>query len=169
MDAKPVLVPLIEADFPIVAALGEAIWRAHYSKLISMAQIEYMLKGRYSADRLSAYVDAKDRWLHILRHEDRPVGYCSYSLTATAGELKLEQLYLLPELHGHGLGRFMLEHVEVHGRKLGCTTLMLTVNKGNASSIAFYERAQFKVRESAVFDIGNGYVMDDYVMVKQLS
>lgn len=168
MQAKPILTPLTEADFATVARLGDSIWRAHYSKLISMAQIEYMLAGRYSPLRLSRYVNAADRWLYLLKIEDRPVGYCSYALTDKAGELKLEQLYLLPELHGRGLGRFMLNHVETHARELGCESIMLTVNKGNATSIAVYDRAGFLVRESAIFDIGNGYVMDDFVMVKRL-
>lgn len=169
MTPQPVLKPLTEADFATVAELGDTIWRAHYSKLISMAQIEYMLAGRYSPERLSAYVHAGDRWLHILWLADRPVGYCSYALTPQPAELKLEQLYLLPELHGRGLGRLMLAHVEAEARRLGCDTIMLTVNKGNASSIAVYDRAGFTVRESAVFDIGNGYVMDDYVMEKRIA
>lgn len=169
MQPRPVLKPLTEADYATVAQLGDTIWRAHYSKLISMGQIEYMLAGRYSPERLSAYVNAKDRWLHILSLDNQPVGYCSYSLTDSPGELKLEQLYLLPALHGKGLGRFMLEYVEAEARRLGCTSIMLTVNRGNATSIAVYDRAGYTVRESAVFDIGNGYVMDDYIMVKQLT
>jgi diamine N-acetyltransferase len=168
MQPEPMLSPLTEADFDTVAQLGNAIWRAHYSKLISMAQIEYMLAGRYSPERLLLYLNARDRWLHILRVDNRPVGYCSYSLTEKTGELKLEQLYLLPELHGRGLGRFMLSHIEADASRLGCDTIMLTVNKGNASSIAVYDRAGFTVRESVVFDIGNGYVMDDFVMEKRL-
>lgn len=166
---QPNLTPLTETDYETVAALGDAIWRAHYSKLISMAQIEYMLAGRYTPERLSKYISASDRWLHILRLDGSPVGYCSYCLTGKPGELKLEQLYLLPELHGRGLGRFMLAHVEADAVRMGCATIMLTVNKGNVSSIAIYDRAGFTVRESAVFDIGNGYVMDDYVMEKRLA
>ena len=44
----------------------------------------------------------------------------------------------------------------------------LTVNKGNTDSIAVYLKSGFVVREEAVFDIGSGYVMDDYVMEKRL-
>jgi len=166
--AAPSLTPLTPSDYGTVAQLGDTIWRAHYSRLISLAQIEYMLMGRYVPEKLAAYVNAADRWLYILRLGDHPVGYCSFSLTAQPGEMKLEQLYLLPEMHGQGLGWHMLSHVEQATRKQGCNLLMLTVNKGNDSSIAFYRRAGFSVRESAVFDIGNGYVMDDYVMEKRL-
>ncbi len=42
----------------------------------------------------------------------------------------------------------------------------LTVNQGNIDSIAIYRKCGLVVREEALFDIGNGYVMDDVVMEK---
>nr|WP_281397220.1 GNAT family N-acetyltransferase [Chitinivorax tropicus] len=148
--------------------MGHQIWHAHYSKIISQQQIDYMLTGRYTPENLQAYVDAPDRWLKLLRVGDKAVGYFSYALTRTPAEMKLEQLYLLPALHGQGLGGQMLAEVERAARTQGCRVLMLTVNKSNHSSIAVYRHRGFSVREEAVFDIGNGFVMDDYVMVKSL-
>lgn len=168
MPATLSLTPLTPSDYETVAKLGDTIWRAHYSRLISLAQIEYMLAGRYVPEKLAAYVNAADRWLHILHLGNKPIGYCSHAFTSNPEEMKLEQLYLLPELHGRGLGWHMLFHVEQATLKQGRNLLMLTVNKGNDTSIAFYRRAGFGVRESVVFDIGNGYVMDDYVMEKHL-
>ena len=63
---------LTPADFATVAALGDRIWRQHYAAIISMAQIEYMLAGRYTDAKLAAYVDAPDRWLLIVRAGDDP-------------------------------------------------------------------------------------------------
>jgi ribosomal protein S18 acetylase RimI-like enzyme len=160
--------PLTDADFGIVAALAERIWRAHYASIISVAQIEYMLAGRYTDERLRAYVGSDRRWLYILRADGEPVGYFSYALTDAPGEIKLEQIYLLPALHGRGLGGIMLDHVEAQAHTRGCTMLMLTVNKQNARSIAVYRKRGFVVRAEAMFDIGNGFVMDDYVMEKRL-
>jgi ribosomal protein S18 acetylase RimI-like enzyme len=160
------LAAITEADFKTLAQLGEKIWRAHYAKIISMAQIMYMLSGRYTPDNLRSYLNADDRWLNLLRLGETAVGYCSYSITDAPSEMKLEQLYLLEECRGKGLGFLMLNHVEVQARKLGLKILMLQVNKLNVDSIAFYKKAGFTVREEAAFDIGNGYVMDDYVMEK---
>lgn len=156
------------ADFGTVARLGEVIWRAHYTKIIGSAQIGYMLADRYTPEKLGIYLNADDRWLMLLRIDGRAVGYCSYALTDDPGEMKLEQLYLLPELQGKGLGRLMLRHVEEQARARGRSMLMLQTNKRNAGAIAFYRKAGFTVREEAVFDIGNGFVMDDYVMEKVL-
>ena len=156
------------ADFETVARLGESIWHSHYASIISDAQIDYMLADRYTPEKLRLYLDAKDCWLMLLRISGNAVGYFSYALTDQLDEMKVEQLYLLPELHGHGLGKTMLNHIEQQARAQGLGTLILQVNKHNAKAIAFYRKAGFTVREEAVFDIGNGFVMDDYVMAKSL-
>ena len=173
---------LTSADFETLARLAEAIWRSHYTRIIGSAQIDYMLAERYTPERLRQYLNADDRWLMLLRIDSptgtRAVGYCSYALAENPGEMKrpeikpremkLEQLYLLPELHGQGLGKLMLRHVEEQSSARGRSTLMLQTNKRNDIAIAFYRKAGFTVREEAVFDIGGGFVMDDYVMEKVL-
>lgn len=42
------------------------------------------------------------------------------------------------------------------------------MNKGNHRAIACYRRHGFVQEASVVNDIGGGYVMDDYVMVRLL-
>src|SRR3974377_819554 len=95
---------LTESDFESLSTLARTIWMAHYTKIIGVAQIEYMLAGRFTVDNIRRYVNANDRWLEILKTNGEAVGYCSYALTEVPGEMKLEQLYLLPALHGRGLG-----------------------------------------------------------------
>ena len=159
---------LTETDFKTVANLGATIWRSHYSDIVSMAQIDYMLAERFAPANLRNYLNSTVRWFEILLQGKNPVGYCSYSLTSNPGEMKLEQIYLLEEFRGKGLGRFMLRHVEVEARMKNIRLLMLQVNKRNADSIAIYRKVGFQVREEAIFDIGNGYFMDDYVMEKRI-
>jgi diamine N-acetyltransferase len=168
MQSHIQLDPLAETDFDTVARLADTIWRGHYSSMIAMAQIDYMLAGRYVPERLRHYVGADARWMWVLRVDGVAAGYCSCSLGEDADDMKLEQLYLLAEHKGKGLGGHMLRHVEAKAAALGRTRLYLTVNKGNTDSIAVYRKSGFVVREEAVFDIGNGYVMDDYVMQKRL-
>jgi len=158
------LEPLTPADFAAVAELAHRIWHAHYSSIITHEQIDYMLGNRFAADGLARYVGAADRWMELLRVDGVLVGYCSWSLTAQPAEMKLEQLYVVPELHGQGLGKRMMQRIEIDARAHGCRSLVLTVNKHNQRSIEVYLHSGFVVREEAVFDIGRGYVMDDYVM-----
>jgi diamine N-acetyltransferase len=166
---KPLsLIALSPAEFDTLARVARQIWMEHYSKIIGVEQIEYMLAGRYTPQSLSRYVGSEVRWCELLKLGDETIGYCSHALTEVPGELKLEQLYVLPAHHGKGYGGFMLRHIETRAAALGCDRLMLTVNKRNTDSIAVYRHAGFTVREEAVFDIGNGYVMDDYVMEKRI-
>jgi ribosomal protein S18 acetylase RimI-like enzyme len=167
--ANPTLRPLNEPDFAAVEALAREIWLAHYTALVTTEQIEYMLRGRFTADNFRTYLKAERRWMDLLEIDGELTGYCSYALTDEPGEMKLEQIYVLSRLQGGGFGTRMLEHVERRALRLGARMLMLTVNKRNEKAIKFYRRAGFAVRAEAVFDIGSGYVMDDYVMEKPLA
>jgi GNAT superfamily N-acetyltransferase len=168
MATQAELRPLEERDFEAVATLARTIWLAHYTAIIATDQIEYMLAGRFTPANLRRYIGAHDRWMDVLLARGEHIGYCSYAFTSTAGEMKLEQLYLLPHLHGRGLGKLMLEHVERQSLQRHCRVLMLQVNKRNEQAIQVYRRAGFTVREEVVVDIGAGFVMDDYIMEKRL-
>lgn len=168
MPSTPLLAPLQRADFDAIAALARRIWLAHYVAIISKEQIEYMLTGRFTHENLARYVDARDRWFDVLRQDGAIVGYCSHALLPDPREVKLEQLYLLPDLHGLGMGKRMMVHIEAHARELGRDTLVLQVNKRNTKAASVYLRAGFEVREEVVIDIGAGYVMDDFIMTKRL-
>ena len=164
--SSAVLAPLAAADFPTIRRLAHEIWHGHYDPIVGPAQVDFMLSRRCADDVLAAFVDADDRWFDVLRVGGEPVGYCSGALMPEDGVLKLEQLYLSAAHRGRGLGRLMLDHVERRARANHRHTILLQVNRRNAPAIAFYRHAGFTIRESAVFDIGEGFVMDDHVMTK---
>ena len=97
---------------------------------------------------------------------DEAVGYASYQ-EIEPGLFKLHKLYVLPSQQGKGTGRFMVDYIIEHARQLGGNTLQLQVNRKNKAR-DFYERLGFTVTGEFDFDIGNGFVMDDYVMAKKL-
>ncbi len=97
----------------------------------------------------------------------RLTGYASIGPTDVSVAWKLHKLYLLPELHGTGLGSRLLQHCEAEARRFGAQRLMLAVNKCNVRPIAAYRRNGFIVVESVVTDFGDGFVMDDFIMVKE--
>ena len=63
----------------------------------------------------------------------------------------------------------LVRHVEQRARTLGCDRLYLQVNKNNTSAIGAYRKHGFEIVESATFDIGNGFVMDDYIMARPVA
>jgi ribosomal protein S18 acetylase RimI-like enzyme len=168
------LKPVTEPDFAVLRELAGTIWRQHYSAFIVAGQIDYMLAGRFSDEALQENIQAVDRWLELLRVSGTPVGYCGYELAgmddvgSTPAAMKLGQLYVLESCRGMGLGRHMLRHVEDRASERGSGGLWLQVDKKNAAAIGFYRSAGFEVIREAAFDIGGGFVMDDYVMAKQV-
>lgn len=166
------LTPVAESDFAVLRELASTIWRQHYAAIISAAQIDYMLAGRFSDEALRKEIATPDRWLELLRVGGEPVGYCGYEVIreddAGTPVMKLGQLYLLESHRGLRLGRLMLGHVEAQAREHGSRVIRLQANKQNTSSIGFYRAMGFKVAREAVFDIGGGFVMDDYLMEKWL-
>jgi GNAT superfamily N-acetyltransferase len=156
-------------DLQAIAKLAGETWRAHYPGIISVEQIEYMLERMYALPVLHEEMTRQGIRYDRLLVDSRLAGFASYGPTETAGILKLHKLYLLPELHGQGLGSRFLKHCEDSARAMGAHRLILAVNKRNAKAIAAYRRNGFTVAESVVNDIGRGFVMDDFVMAKELA
>jgi RimJ/RimL family protein N-acetyltransferase len=66
------------------------------------------------------------------------------------------------------MGRLALTFIEAQAKELQLKKIELTVNKYNSSSIQVYEKMGFVTVDAIVQDIGNGYVMDDYVLEKSV-
>lgn len=161
--------PTTEEHLPALAELAGVIWRQHYPGIISHEQIEYMLTRMYSLDVLREEIRAKVIRFVRLLVEGRFVGFASYGPTHEPGVMKLHKCYLLPEVHGRGHGSLLLQHCERAVRDLGARRLILAVNKHNTKAVAAYQRNGFVVAESVITDFGGGFVMDDYIMAKDLA
>jgi ribosomal protein S18 acetylase RimI-like enzyme len=75
-------------------------------------------------------------------------------------------MYVLPERQRRGIGQRLLAHVCECARTLGASDVWMQVNKRNTPAIGAYLKAGFRIAEEAIFDIGHGFVMDDYVMTR---
>ncbi|HET9403296.1 MAG TPA: GNAT family N-acetyltransferase [Burkholderiales bacterium] len=161
--------PLTEADVERVVALAREIWIAHYPAIIGAAQIEYMLGQRYSPGTVRAELRQDGLWWDALRVGEEMAGFASYFLTQAAGEMKLDKLYVHPRHQRHGYGGAMIERACGVARSRGCNRLVLAVNKNNRSAIDAYLKHGFHIADVAVKDIGGGFVMDDYIMIRPVT
>lgn len=162
------IVPAAEAHLPALAELAGVIWRQHYPGIISTGQIEYMLAKMYSLDTLREDIRSRSIQFVRLLVAGRFVGFASYGPASEPGVMKLHKCYLLPAMHGRGLGSLLLQHFERVARQLGARRLILAVNKRNTKAVAAYQRNGFSVAESVITDFGSGFVMDDFIMAKDL-
>ncbi len=151
-----------------VQRLAGVIWRAHYPGIIPPGQIEYMLARGYALDVLARFLDGPDRGLELATVDGTMAGFAAWYLTAAPLVAKLDKLYVLPARQRAGLGGLLIARVEELARGAGARTLVINVNKHNVQAIHAYEKHGYVIREAVVVDIGEGYVMDDYVMARAL-
>ena len=146
------------SDVEMVTSLAERCWRHHYTPIIGKAQVDYMLANFQSTPAILGQI--KKGRNYSLIEDGSAIGYLAIDLS---DHLFLNKLYILPDHQRRGIGRWFLEQLtqaqpehEIH----------LTVNRHNYETIAFYERMGFFKSETVVTDIGNGFVMDDWKMIR---
>jgi RimJ/RimL family protein N-acetyltransferase len=78
----------------------------------------------------------------------------------------LSKLYVKKEFRGKQIGKATLHFIDAEAKQNNLKSIQLKVNKYNTKSIEAYEKLGFKKVKATITDIGNGFVMDDYEMVK---
>ena len=156
-----------EEDIPVIQEIAEKTWPAAYGGIISVEQIDYMLKKMYNKGELLSQFQQGYTFL-MAEQGGKDLGFAVFSiLDSTHRIFKLHKLYVLPETHGKGVGKLLINEVLNLAKRAGGVSLELNVNRANKAA-AFYERAGFTVKETVDLDIGNGFLMNDYVMQKVL-
>jgi len=155
------------AEVATTARLARDIWTEHYVPIIGHDQVEYMLERFQSAEAIARQI-AEGHEYYLLLEGDEAVAYAAASAEPDEEAVFLSKFYVRKDRRGRGLGRALLEFIEARFRRRGCRTLWLTVNKRNPT-VAWYERMGFTNAGPTVKDIGGGFVMDDYKMVKRLA
>lgn len=162
------IVPVTPADVDAIAALARVVWQDAYQGIITQAQIDYMLEQRYAAQRLRAELATPGIAWDAAYVDGALAGFASTLPGGAPGELKLDKLYVDPARQRLGIGGALIAHVARRARDAGCATLILAVNKRNARAIAAYRKHGFSVRDAVRVDIGNGFVMDDFIMARSV-
>lgn len=158
-----------EQDLYKIRELVQKIWPVTFSEILSEEQIAYMLQMMYSQESLIEQL-ANHSEFTIVRADDTEAGFAAYDVTygTCPKTAKLHKIYLLPEFQGMGLGKALMERVVTNAIENGCEILCLNVNRFNKKAIEIYQKLNFTIVKQEDIDIGNGYLMEDYVMEKKL-
>lgn len=162
------IAPLAPAQAEALVALARRVWHAHYPGIIPLRQIRYMLAQRYRPAAIRRDLARDGVWWDVLTEAGTLVAFAHYVATGERGEMKLDKLYVDPARQRAGLGGWLLDHVAAVARRQGCTRVVLAVNKRNAQAIAAYRKHGFAIEQAVVREIGGGFVMDDYWMVRDV-
>lgn len=155
-------------DVEAISDLAREIWQEHYLGIITQEQIDYMLGQRYNRAHLLREISdpAIEWWQGFL--DGRRVAFASLIPGDGAATRKLDKLYVHPDVQRRGIGKALIEFAAARAQATGCRTLTLAVNKHNEKAIAAYRKHGFTVCEAVRVDIGQGFVMDDFIMARPL-
>ncbi len=152
-----------EQDIEIIRAIAAATWPSTYLDIIGQEQIDYMLDKMYNQGELLKQLMEGHIFL-IAEAGEEQYGFAGYSIIDHEARIyKLHKLYVLPSAHGKGVGKILINEVFNQVKDAGGTALQLNVNKHNKAK-DFYLKGGFTIKKSVQLDIGEGYIMDDYVM-----
>lgn len=145
-----------------LAELASKIWHEYWPILLSDKQIDYMVENFQSENAIKNQIANENYTYYYIIKNNEKAGY--FGLSDKEGYLFLSKIYISKEFRHKGLGTKAFEKIKkiAGGRKI-----RLTVNKQNINSINAYKKWGFKTIDSVVTDIGNGFVMDDYIMEYQ--
>lgn len=162
------IVPNTDFQFTTIRDIAFEVWPKTYGTILTKEQLDYMLKMMYSVAALQEQETLKQHHFVLIYSNDEAVGFASFEHNVNhSGKTKIHKIYILSTQQGKGTGKTLVEYIEQQALVFGDKALFLNVNKYN-SAIQFYQKIGFEIAKDEVIDIGNGFVMDDYVMEKQL-
>lgn len=156
-------------DLPEIESLAHTVWKEYYPSIISMMQIEYMLHKMYSQQSLKEQIEVQQHDFTLACDDNKIISFISISPDIAPHECFLNKFYTHKNYRGIGIGKILFNHItkDLINKKLD--TIRLVVNRKNEDAIGFYKKLGFKIEAEKDTDIGKGYWMNDYLMVKNFN
>ena len=155
------------SQLKIVQEIAEKTWPNAFGEILSKEQLEYMMKMMYSLDVLEKKLKSGHEFYLYIENEI-PLGFMGIENNYKGlNQLKIHKLYILPNQQEKGIGKKFIHFASEKCADLMIEILTLNVNRFN-KAVTFYEKLGFKNVKSEDIEIGNGYLMEDFVMEKEI-
>ena len=154
--------PALPSDLALIRNLAVQIWNVHYPPIIGQQQVDYMLERMYGEAALKQHLEHGPQQFFLVWDEDHALGFIAIA-DHENGHGYLQKFYVLPTKQSSGLGSQAWELLRKARPEFH--TWRLQVNRQNYKAINFYFKMGFRIEKVADFDIGDGYVMNDFVML----
>lgn len=154
---------LKQDELSIVHEIAHATWPDTFKDILSQEQIQYMLNWMYDLKQLENQFNQGHQF-YVAELEEMPVGFIGIEPNhPEKGLTKIHKIYILPNQQGTGIGKILIEYVKELSIQSEMEGLLLNVNRFN-KAVDFYKAIGFNILFEENIDIGNGYLMEDYVM-----
>lgn len=150
-------------DIPTIQHIAFTTWPVAYGEILSEVQLNYMLEKFYSIDSLLEQMQHQE--FYLFEMDSEAVGFCA--IEHKSGTTHLHKLYVLPNIQGKQIGKKLIDFVLEATENVGNESVSLNVNRFN-TAVTFYEKLGFQKTQTIDIEIGQGYLMQDYIMVKNL-
>jgi len=156
-------------DRDTIREIASRTWEPTYRNILSKTQIDYMFEMMYSLENLRKQMVEQHHQFFIIRADGRPVAYLSIE-PKSGNRFNFQKIYSLPEMHGKGVGRFIIEQGVAYLKAHYPTPFVveLYVNRYNPA-VGFYQHMGLKIADTRDHDIGNGFFMNDYIMEMEVN
>lgn len=171
-----------ERDQEKLAELAGEIWREYWPDHIGAAQTEYMIEHFQSLDAIKRQMASEDYeyWFAYADEAEfddevaasskwgRLVGFTGGHNEFETNRFFISKIYLLDSARGHGFSRRIINFYVALCKTRDLDAMYLTVNKYNELGIRAYIGTGFETIDSVETDIGEGFIMDDFIMEKKV-
>jgi diamine N-acetyltransferase len=156
-----------KGDVAVIQDIATRTWFVTYGPTHSMAQLDYMLAKYYSITALEEDILNKDYFIfHDSGVEKGFISMEHHYLNQPV--TKIHRLYILPEFQNEGIGKKLIQFTEKESINNLISAIELNVNRLNKAK-TFYEKNGFEVIKTIDIEIGEGYLMEDFVMRKKIN
>lgn len=153
-------------DLERIIDLANKTWEPTYKNILSKEQLLYMFDLMYNKDTLKERVLTGNEF-YIARINKLDIGFME-TVNNHSDKLSVSKIYIDPNFQKKGIGKIMIEFLEKEARTNKFKSLSLNVNRFNPAQ-HFYTKMGFHIEKEIDIEIGNGYLMEDYIMKKELS
>ena len=151
-----------EEDLRTLAELADIVWHEFFPCILTLEQIDYMVDKFQSFHAMKEQVE--NGYEYYIINDGENVGYIGFK--KEPDKLFISKIYLLSQGRGKGYMKEIFAFLDEQVKINMLQGMYLTVNKYNEHAIDVYKHYGFKIVDSVVTDIGNGFFMDDYIMYK---
>ncbi|MEO6998929.1 MAG: GNAT family N-acetyltransferase, partial [Terracoccus sp.] len=165
--------PATASDVDVLARVAAATFALACPPHMSIERIDAFIDGVLSRSRFEEYLDDGLRRVLLAERSGQPLGYAmlvdaepsdpdvaaSIRLRPT---VELSKIYVLPEAHGTGGARLLMDAGLDWARTRGALGVWLGVNQQNERAQRFYAKSGFTVVGTKRFLVGDRYE-DDFV------
>jgi diamine N-acetyltransferase len=154
-------------DIKLIQEIAHTTWPITYGAILSKEQLDYMLDLIYSDEALTNQYNKKEQLFYLISEDTTNLGFIGIEHQYKGEAItKIHKIYLMPETQGKGIGKKVVDEIEKLALENNSKALLLNVNRFN-TALGFYKKIGFEVAEEVNIEIGNGYLMEDYVMEKK--